>query len=179
MTDLIYLDGHVDSCIALCLALVEDGSNGNEIAHLAIQEPDAGLLVSASMGRKFDPEHMRKLSQILETVTDDEEVALVLYERFLRLRDHCLLELWCIDIPLAGAARDEAIRTGLMSQQGEETPPAIVHPDDTATSPEVWFSGSWVFSNGASTLLYPASQKAFVFFSAADEQKRISEVLQR
>lgn len=52
-TDLIYLDGHIYNCMAMFLAPL-DGSDGNQMARLAVQEPDAELLVSASTEPKLD-----------------------------------------------------------------------------------------------------------------------------
>lgn len=69
-TDFIYLEGHMHSCMGLLLAAL-DGSDGNEIAELAVEEPDANLLVSSSLMLYFLPLNMNKLDSILGYWTGD------------------------------------------------------------------------------------------------------------
>lgn len=128
-TDLIYLDGHLHNCTAMRMAPL-DGSDGNEMARLAVEDTDADLLVAASIGYKFGSVVGAGL-YLLVGDWPGESMERVLYERFLKNRAHCFMELWRVDIPLTVPAREEAIRAGLMSQDGEQPLPAVIHPDDT------------------------------------------------
>ncbi|ROW06269.1 hypothetical protein VPNG_08098 [Cytospora leucostoma] len=120
--NLIYLERVMD-----VLKGAAEGSDGNDLAHLVVQEPDTPLLIAScimplTIGWYFDHIKMRN---------KERKTALYnLYNKLLKPRAHCFLELYRVEIILDDDSFQEAHRGGLFGF-GRDKPEAVINADDT------------------------------------------------